>query len=175
MTLAASTSYGPGGLWRPLFFVAYDPVATAGYNRLSIEYLFSNHVTLRLAQDFYWGKSYEGPWSIGDRFGRSRDSQARDDPQCDFPVLEGDGVRLMQKTRTAATPTDRIHSVCSWHGIQEQQAGTREPWCSSTDHKPLITPSLETASPRRSPLLTLSQAARSKRMVKKSIGTPVLY
>jgi uncharacterized protein DUF1302 len=75
MTFSASTSYGPGGLWQPLFVIAYDPGATAGYNRLAMEYLFSNHIILRLQQDFYWGKSYEGPWSIGDRFGRSRDSR----------------------------------------------------------------------------------------------------
>ena len=75
MTLAASTSYGPGGLWQPLFVVAYDPIATAGYNRISVDYLFSNSLILRLTQDFYWGKSYEGPWSIGDCFGRARDSR----------------------------------------------------------------------------------------------------
>lgn len=75
MTLAASTSYGPGGLWQPQFVIAYDPVATAGYNRISVDYLFSNHLIFRLTQDFYWGKSYEGPWSIGDRFGRSGDSR----------------------------------------------------------------------------------------------------
>jgi len=75
MTLAASTSYGPGGLWQPQFVIAYDPDATAGYNRISVDYLFSNHLILRLSQDFYWGKSYEGPWSIGDRFGRSGDSR----------------------------------------------------------------------------------------------------
>ena len=33
MTFSASTSYGPGGLWQPLFVIAYDPGATAGYNR----------------------------------------------------------------------------------------------------------------------------------------------
>jgi hypothetical protein len=75
MTFSASTSYGPGGLWQPLFVFAYDPKSTGGYNRLSMDYLFSNHLIIRLTQDFYWGKSYEGPWSIGDRFGRSRDSR----------------------------------------------------------------------------------------------------
>jgi len=75
VTLAASTSYGPGGLWQPQFVIAYDPVATAGFNRVSVDYLFSNHIILRLTQDLYWGKSYEGPWSVGDRFGRSRDSR----------------------------------------------------------------------------------------------------
>lgn len=75
MTFSASTSYGPGGLWQPLFVIAYDPKATAGYNRISVDYLFSNHLILRLSEDIYWGKSYEGPWSIGDRFGRSGDSR----------------------------------------------------------------------------------------------------
>lgn len=75
MTFAASTSYGLAGLWQPLFVLVYDPVATAGYNRISLDYLYSNHLIFRLTQDFYWGKSYEGSWSIGDRFGRSRDSR----------------------------------------------------------------------------------------------------
>ena len=77
MTFAASTSYGPGGLWQPLFVFAYDPVSTGGYNRLSIDYLFSNHIILRLTQDFYWriGSHDPGPWSIGDRFGRPGDSR----------------------------------------------------------------------------------------------------
>ena len=75
ITLAASTSYGAAGLWNPLVSVAYDPIATAGYNRVSVEYLYSAHLVFRLTQDFYWGKSYEGPWFIGERFGRSRDSR----------------------------------------------------------------------------------------------------
>jgi uncharacterized protein DUF1302 len=77
MTFAASTSYGPGGLWQPLFVFAFDPVSTGAYNRLSIDYLFSNHIILRLTQDFYWrvGSHDPGPWSIGDRFGRPGDSR----------------------------------------------------------------------------------------------------
>jgi hypothetical protein len=77
VTFAASTSYGAGGLWQPLFVFAYDPFSTGGYNRLSLDYLFSNHIVLRLTQDFYWRlHSHDpGPWSIGDRFGRSRDSR----------------------------------------------------------------------------------------------------
>ena len=75
MTFSASTSYGPGGLWQPLFVIAYDPGATAGYNRVSIDYLFSNHIILRLPQDFIGGSPTKGPWSIGDRFGRSGDSR----------------------------------------------------------------------------------------------------
>jgi hypothetical protein len=77
MTFAASTSYGSGGLWQPLCVFAYDPISTGGYNRLSIDYLFSNHLILRLTQDFYWrlrGGNL-GPWSIGDFFGRPRDSR----------------------------------------------------------------------------------------------------
>jgi hypothetical protein len=77
MTLAASTSYGAGGLWQPLFVFAFDPFSTGAYNRVSIDYLFSNHIVLRLTQDFYWRvRSYDpGPWSIGDLFGRPRDSR----------------------------------------------------------------------------------------------------
>ena len=77
MTLAASTSYGPGGLWQPLFVAAFDPVSTSAYNRISVDYLFSNHIVLRLTQDFYWRiRSHDpGPWSIGDRFGRPGDSR----------------------------------------------------------------------------------------------------
>jgi hypothetical protein len=77
MTLSASTSYGPGGLWQPLVVAAFDPVSTGAYNRISVDYLFSNHIILRLTQDFYWriGSHDPGPWSIGDRFGRPGDSR----------------------------------------------------------------------------------------------------
>lgn len=77
MTLSASTSYGPGGLWQPLVVAAFDPVSTGAYNRISVDYLFSNHLVLRLTQDFYWriGSHDPGPWSIGDRFGRPGDSR----------------------------------------------------------------------------------------------------
>jgi hypothetical protein len=77
MTLSASTSYGPGGLWQPLVVAAFDPVSTGAYNRISVDYLFSNHIVLRLTQDFYWRiHSHDpGPWSIGDRFGRPGDSR----------------------------------------------------------------------------------------------------
>lgn len=75
MTLAASTAYGPAGLWQPLAVVGYDPVATSFLGRLALDYLFSNHLIFRISSDFFWGKSYEGPWFLGDRFGRSRDSR----------------------------------------------------------------------------------------------------
>ena len=77
MTFAASTSYGSGGLWQPLFVFAYDPVSTGGYNRLSVDYLFSNHLILRLTQDLYWRlrSGNQGPWAIGDRFSRFHDSR----------------------------------------------------------------------------------------------------
>ena len=76
-TIAASTSYGPGGLWQPLVVFAFDPVSTGAYNRISVDYLFSNHIIFRLTQDFYWRiHSHDpGPWSIGDRFGRPGDSR----------------------------------------------------------------------------------------------------
>jgi hypothetical protein len=76
-TIGASTSYGPGGLWLPQFVFAFDPVSTGAYNRISVDYLFSNHIVLRMTQDFYWRiRSHDpGPWSIGDRFGRPGDSR----------------------------------------------------------------------------------------------------
>jgi hypothetical protein len=77
MTFAASTSYGAGGLWQPLFVFAFDPLSTGAYNRISLDYLLSNHIVLRLTQDFYWRVSAHdpGPWAIGDLFGRPRDSR----------------------------------------------------------------------------------------------------
>lgn len=77
VTFAASTSYGAGGLWQPLFVFAFDPFSTGAYNRISLDYLWSNHIILRLTQDFYWRVSSHdpGPWSIGDRFGRPGDSR----------------------------------------------------------------------------------------------------
>jgi hypothetical protein len=77
MTFAASTSYGAGGLWQPLFVFAFDPFSTGAYNRISMDYLWSNHIIFRLTQDFYWRVSSHdpGPWSIGDRFGRPGDSR----------------------------------------------------------------------------------------------------
>lgn len=76
-TIGASTSYGPGGLWLPQFVFAFDPVSTGAYNRISVDYLFSNHIVLRMTQDFYWRiRSHDpGPWSLGDRFGRPGDSR----------------------------------------------------------------------------------------------------
>jgi len=77
MTFAASTSYGAGGLWQPLFVFAFDPFSTGAYNRISLDYLFSNHIIFRLTQDFYWRVSGHdpGPWSIGDHFGRPGNSR----------------------------------------------------------------------------------------------------
>ena len=77
MTLSASTSYGPGGLWQPLVVAAFDPVSTGAYNRFSVDYLFSNHIVFRLTQDFYWrvGSYDPGPWSLGDRYGRPGNSR----------------------------------------------------------------------------------------------------
>jgi hypothetical protein len=44
---------------------------------VSLDYLFSNHIILRLTQDFYWRVSGHdpGPWSIGDHFGRPGNSR----------------------------------------------------------------------------------------------------
>ena len=69
ITLAASSIYGPGGLVQPLFVVAYDPLSTTFFNRVSVEYLYSNHLVFQLTHDIYWGRSTEGPWFIGGRFG----------------------------------------------------------------------------------------------------------
>ncbi len=68
-TLSASTIYGPGGLIQPLVVVAYNPLWTTFYNRVQVEYLYSNHLVFRLTHDIYWGKSTEEPWFIGGRFG----------------------------------------------------------------------------------------------------------
>ncbi len=74
-TLAASTSYGPGGLIQPLVAMAYNPLGTTFFHRLSLDYLYSNHLIFRLTHDFYWGKSTEEPWFIGGRFGAARDNR----------------------------------------------------------------------------------------------------
>ncbi len=75
ITLAASTSYGPGGLIQPLIALAYNPLGTTFFHRFSVDYLYSNHLIFRLSHDFYWGKSVEEPWFIGGRFGGARDNR----------------------------------------------------------------------------------------------------
>jgi hypothetical protein len=74
-TLAASTSYGPGGLIQPLVALAYNPLGTTFFHRFSTDYLYSNYLIFRLTHDFYWGKSVEEPWFIGGRFGGARDNR----------------------------------------------------------------------------------------------------
>jgi hypothetical protein len=74
-TVAASTSYGPGGLIQPLVATAYNPLDTTFFHRFSVDYLYSNHLIFRLSHDFYWGKSTEEPWFIGGRFGGARDNR----------------------------------------------------------------------------------------------------
>jgi len=71
LTFSASTSYGPAGLIKPLFVFAIDPRSTGAYNRLQLEYLWSNHVVLRLQQDLYWDLADNdiGPWQLGDIWG----------------------------------------------------------------------------------------------------------
>lgn len=70
-TFAASTSYGPAGLWKPQFVLAYDPRSTGGYNKLQMEYLWSKHIVFKLEQYLYWriGGSEQGPWNLGDLWG----------------------------------------------------------------------------------------------------------
>ncbi|MBI2963919.1 MAG: hypothetical protein HYY35_09210 [Deltaproteobacteria bacterium] len=74
-TFAATTSYGAAGLWQPTIAAAYDLVATAGFTRLELEHIFSDHLIFRLRQDLFWGKTGEGPWFLGERFGRPGDSR----------------------------------------------------------------------------------------------------
>ncbi len=74
-TLSASTIYGPGGLIQPLFAVAYNPLWTTFFNRVEVDYLYSNHLVFRLTHDIYWGKSTEEPWFIGGRFGGGRNNR----------------------------------------------------------------------------------------------------
>ncbi|TKB76156.1 MAG: hypothetical protein E8D45_06815 [Nitrospira sp.] len=74
-TLSASSSYGPGGLIQPLFAVAYNPLWTTFFNRLSVKYLYSNHLVFQLTHDIYWGKSTEESWFIGGRFGGGRNNR----------------------------------------------------------------------------------------------------
>jgi hypothetical protein len=74
-TLSASTSYGPGAIWSPLIALAYDPLGASGFTRIQLDYLVTDHILFKLQQDVYWGRVGEGPWFIGDRFGRSGDSR----------------------------------------------------------------------------------------------------
>jgi len=74
-TFLATTSYGPGGLWRPTLLTAYDIVGTAGYTHLEIEHIYSAHLIFRLREAVFWGNNGEGPWFLGDRFGRPGDSR----------------------------------------------------------------------------------------------------
>ena len=72
ITFAASTSYGRAGRWKPTFVFAYDPRSTGAFNKLSLEYLWSKHLIFNVQQNLYWRASgdEQGPWSIGDMFGR---------------------------------------------------------------------------------------------------------
>ncbi len=77
ITFSASTSYGPAGLWQPLFVFALDPLSTGAYNKFAMDYLWSNYFVLRFEQNFFWRvRSHDpGPWAIGDLYGRPRDSR----------------------------------------------------------------------------------------------------
>jgi hypothetical protein len=74
-TFLATTNYGPGGIWRPTLLAAWDVVGMSGYTHLEIEHIFSHHVILRLRQAVFWGRTHEGPWFVGGRFGRPGDSR----------------------------------------------------------------------------------------------------
>jgi hypothetical protein len=75
VTFLATTSYGPGGLWRPTLLAAYDVVGVAGYTHFELEHIFSEHFIFRLREAVFWGRNGEGPWFVGDRFGRPGDSR----------------------------------------------------------------------------------------------------
>lgn len=77
MTFSASTSYGRAGLWQPLLVFAFDPLSTGAYNKLAMDYLWSNHVIVRLEQNLFWRISGHdpGPWAVGDIYGRPGDSR----------------------------------------------------------------------------------------------------
>ena len=77
ITFSASSSYGPAGLWQPLFVFALDPLSTGAYNKFAMDYLWSNYIVLRFEQNFFWRVSGHdpGPWAIGDLYGRPRDSR----------------------------------------------------------------------------------------------------
>ncbi len=77
MTLAASTSYGPAGRWQPQFVVAFDPLSTGGYNLLSLDYLWTNHIVFRAEQHVYWRMNGgdPGPWTLGDIWGPTEQSR----------------------------------------------------------------------------------------------------
>ena len=74
ITFSASSSYGPAGLWRPLFIWAIDPRSTGAYNRFQLEYQYSDHWLFRLQQDIYWEISDNdvGPWQLGDLWGQGK-------------------------------------------------------------------------------------------------------
>jgi hypothetical protein len=74
-TFAASTTYGPAGLWQPTIANAYDIVGSCGYTKVELEHIFSDHIIFRLRQDVFWGRVGEGPWFLGGRFGRPGDSR----------------------------------------------------------------------------------------------------
>lgn len=77
MTFAASTSYGPAGRWQPQFVTAFDPRSTGGYNLLSLDYLWTNHIVFRAEQHLYWrvNGGDPGPWTLGDIWGPTDQSR----------------------------------------------------------------------------------------------------
>ena len=77
ITFAASSTYGPAGLWKPLVVFAFDPLSTGAFNQIELEYLWSNHIVLKAQQNFFWRVSGHdpGPWGIGDLYGRPGDSR----------------------------------------------------------------------------------------------------
>ena len=73
ITFSASTRYGAAGLIQPSFVFAIDPRSTGAYNRLAVDYFWSDNILLRLQQDLYWQgvDNDPGPWALGDVWGKS--------------------------------------------------------------------------------------------------------
>jgi hypothetical protein len=73
ITFFATTNYGAAGLIRPKFVFALDPRSTGAYNRLAVDYFWSDNVLLRLEQHLYWRAAGHdpGPWSLGDIWGHT--------------------------------------------------------------------------------------------------------
>ncbi|MBV1905047.1 MAG: hypothetical protein KUG75_03140 [Pseudomonadales bacterium] len=77
-TFSASTNYGAGGRWKPRVVLAFDPLSTGGYNKLTLEYLHSKHLVLKVDQYFYWrlNGQEQGPWNLGDLWGEAGNRRA---------------------------------------------------------------------------------------------------
>jgi len=73
ITFSASTSYGAAGLIKPSFIFAIDPRSTGAYNKLALDYFWSDNILLKFEQGFYWRAAGHdpGPWALGDIWGHT--------------------------------------------------------------------------------------------------------